>query len=43
MSEDAKTLMYWIEQARTSVADNDQDRAYCLNCARKWAATLLTN
>ena len=41
MSEAAQTLMFWIAQANVSVADNDDDRAYCFGCARNWAAHII--
>lgn len=41
MSNDAKTLMFWVSQANVSVADNGLDREYCLECARKWASFLI--
>lgn len=41
MSNDAKTLMFWIGNANASVADNDADATYCRECARQWAAHLI--
>lgn len=41
MSDDAKTLMYWIGNANASVADNESDAAYCLNCVRRWAVYII--
>lgn len=41
MSDDAKTLLYWASNARASVADNEADSAYCLDCARAWATAII--
>ena len=37
MSEYALTLLYWVSNARSHVADNETDSAYCMECARRWA------
>lgn len=41
MSDDAKTLMYWVSNAGASVADNETDSAYCLGYARAWATAII--
>ena len=41
MSEAAKALLHYVANANASVADNEQDRAYCLQCARAWAAQII--
>lgn len=41
MSDDAKTLMYWVSNANACVADNESDALYCSGCARAWAAAII--
>lgn len=40
MSDDARTLLYWADNYRTSCAA-DSDRQYCRCCAREWAAHII--
>jgi len=41
MSDDAKTLLYWMQGANALGATGDQP--YCKSCARKWASYILAN
>lgn len=42
MSDDAKTLMYWISNAGSRVADNAAEAAYCYACAFRWAMHIIS-
>ena len=42
MSDSAKALLHYVHNAAAMVADNDGDLAYCLLCARGWAAYIIT-
>lgn len=39
MSQDAKTLLYWVSNASSalSVDEGTFEYEYCLKCARSWA------
>jgi hypothetical protein len=40
-SDDARALLHYASNARANVADNEADAAYCLACARAWAAHII--
>lgn len=42
MSAAAVCLLYFAANARADVADNAEDAAYCAECARQWAAAILS-
>lgn len=42
MSNNARTLRYWVLQAASNVAENEADQEFCLKCARAWANFIIT-
>jgi len=42
MSQDAKTLLYWISNAESNVANNEAEAGYCYRCALMWAQHILS-
>lgn len=41
MSDEARTLLHYASNAASVVADNETDRAYCLDAAARWAAHII--
>jgi len=41
MSDSAKTLLYWVSNANSNVADNEMEIQHCLACARQWASYII--
>lgn len=41
MSDEAKALLHYASNANAGVADNESDRAFCEECARRWAACII--
>lgn len=41
MSAAAEALLHYVGNAHASVADNEADAAYCMDCARRWAVYII--
>jgi hypothetical protein len=42
MSDNAKHLMYWVNQAASNIADDEEEKAACLYFARLWANAIIS-
>jgi hypothetical protein len=42
LSDAAQALLHYAGNAKASVADNEDDAAYCAECARRWAEHIIS-